>query len=221
MFTVNACLECSYLKEDLSKDPVSLLSEDCGENNGDTIRRCLDIDRLFVAVVQSQKLSLPSSRSSKLLLCGKRQLKRGRQSVALEQGDRLDQRITFLCLPLVETRARKIAGYVPPSGGNRSKSSVKLTLYSGSGCVFTRSPYSLRRTLSTPYLTSSSQHRILIESVRQVLRSGVDKWNRTPSKSTNWTSRDVGLFYDEYTVAGGCAQLTDFCSLSASVVWMI
>jgi hypothetical protein len=42
-----------YLEEDLSKDAVCFFPEDCGEDNGDTVVRSLDIDSLLITVMDS------------------------------------------------------------------------------------------------------------------------------------------------------------------------
>lgn len=47
---------------------------------------------------------------------------------------------------------------------------------------------------STPHLTSSSQHRIFIERRRTSFDCGVERRKRIPSKSTNCTSIEPGLW---------------------------
>ena len=78
----------------------------------------------------------------------------------------------------------------PPKALILSQSSSRLTLYSCSVsvkyCPYSRSIISL-----APYLTSSSQQRTCIDRRRMDLDVGVERWNRTESKSTNvWSSPD-------------------------------
>lgn len=60
----------SYLQEHLAKNPVCLFPEHSRKDDGDTIRRCLDVDRLFVPIMNSQEVPLPGARSGQFLLRG-------------------------------------------------------------------------------------------------------------------------------------------------------
>ena len=107
--------------------------------------------------------------------------------------------------------------YIPPSGGNCSRSMSRLTLYSGSGCALSIAPYSRLRISLTPYLSNSSQHLMLMERRRAVLRSVEDKWKRTLAKSTNWTSNVDGL--ETVNDRGAiCVHMTYFRHFSVRVV---
>jgi hypothetical protein len=46
-----------FLQEDLAKDAVCLLAEDCAEDDGDTVVTGLDVDGLLVAVVDGSDLA--------------------------------------------------------------------------------------------------------------------------------------------------------------------
>lgn len=46
-----------FLKEDLAKDAVRLLAEDCAEDDSDTVVTGLDINGLFLAVVNGSNLT--------------------------------------------------------------------------------------------------------------------------------------------------------------------
>lgn len=51
----------AYLQKHLAKDPVGLLPEYGGEYDRDTVGRRLDVDRLFVPVMQSKQFALALS----------------------------------------------------------------------------------------------------------------------------------------------------------------
>lgn len=78
----------TYLQEHLAKDSISLFLEHSREDNSDTIRSCLDIDRFLVSVVDGHQFSLSTSLTFEILLRLESPLKRGCQSVSFEQCDR-------------------------------------------------------------------------------------------------------------------------------------
>ena len=56
----------------------------------------MDVDNLLVAVVERHELALASACRLELLVLLEAELKRCRKCVALEKGQRLDQRVAFL-----------------------------------------------------------------------------------------------------------------------------
>lgn len=54
-------MDVYYLQKHLAENPVGLLSEYGGEYDRDTVGRRLDVDRLFVPVMQSKQFALALS----------------------------------------------------------------------------------------------------------------------------------------------------------------
>lgn len=85
-----------YLEEHLAKDPVRLLAEYSAEDDGDTIRRSLNVYRLLVAVMNLHKLAFIASALLKLFLLRECALKGRSKSIAFQKGKRLDERVALL-----------------------------------------------------------------------------------------------------------------------------
>lgn len=54
-------IDVYYLQKHLAENPVGFLSEYGGEYDRDTVGRRLDVDRLFVPVMQSKQFALALS----------------------------------------------------------------------------------------------------------------------------------------------------------------
>lgn len=78
------------LEEYLAEDTVCLFAESGGEYDGDTVRRCLHVNHLFITIMQRHELSLATAGGLELFLCLERNFKWRGKSVALEERDRFE-----------------------------------------------------------------------------------------------------------------------------------
>jgi hypothetical protein len=89
--------DSTHLQEYLPEYAVCFFSEDCREDDGDTIRRWLNINRLLITVIYLHQLSVTTAGRVQSFLCSESQLEGGRQHIPFEERDRFDESVPSLC----------------------------------------------------------------------------------------------------------------------------
>jgi hypothetical protein len=121
-------VDSENLQEDLSKDAVCLLPEHCGEDDSNSVVRSLDIDSLLVAIMDGHQISLPRSRSFKLLLLFECLLEGRGQRISLQECNGMDESVPLLFTIVSKIDKPSPVENSPPSGGAVSRSMMRLTL---------------------------------------------------------------------------------------------
>lgn len=86
----------AHLKENFAIDTVCLIAEHGRKYNGDTIRRRLHIDALFVTIMNLHQFTLARTSALQLLLRLESEFKGSGESIAFQQGDGSDECFTVL-----------------------------------------------------------------------------------------------------------------------------
>ena len=89
-------MDSEDLQEDFSKDAVCLLPEHCGEDDGNSVVRGLDIDSFLVAIMNGHQIPLTRSRRIKFLLLFECLLEGRSQCISLQECNGMDESVPLL-----------------------------------------------------------------------------------------------------------------------------